>query len=105
MSDMIEEITQQIWQAAQEGKTCRVKIKGEPFPRLIHPYGICRLGKDKIAIICWQTLGFSHPGAEPGYRNLMLYDCESVEMLEETFKVREDFNPKSGAYREWVFHL
>lgn len=35
-----EFFTQQLWRAAQQRKECKVKLKGEIFPRTIHPYGI-----------------------------------------------------------------
>lgn len=102
---MIEEITQQLWQASEKRRACRVTMKGEPLPRMIHPYGICRTSSDKIVLVCRQTMGFTKGTGKEGYRNLKLADIEKVEMVEFHFKVPEDFNPNDSQYKEWVYHI
>ena len=101
----LEVITQQLFEAAQERKCCRLKFTGEPLERVIHPYGICRTSHNKIVIVCWQILGFSGKRNEPGFKNLILQNCERVEILEERFRVQEKFNPDDALYKEWVFHI
>ncbi len=75
----MEEITQQLWEASEKKRVCRIQMRGEPLNRVVHPYGICQTSANKITLVCWQALGFTNSRGEPGYRNLILEDCESVE--------------------------
>ncbi len=102
---MMEEITEVLWNAAENHKVCRITMRGEPLQRVIHPYGICRTSANHIVLVCWQAMGFTKAGGKAGYRNLELADIEEVEMLENSFRVDVGFNPKDGQYREWVFHI
>ena|SRR5688572_4877946 len=102
---MIEEITEQLWEASEKKRVCRIQLQREPLSRVIHPYGVCKTSAHKIVLVCWQSLGFTSAKGQPGYRNLMLADFESVEVLETHFQKRDDFNPKDTQYKEWVFHI
>jgi hypothetical protein len=102
---MIEEITQQLWLASQNKQVCRIQMSGEPLNRVAHPYGVCKTSGNKIVLVCWQSLGFTNSRGEPGYRNLLLTDLEEVEVLDNHFQKREDFNPEDGQYSDWVFHI
>jgi hypothetical protein len=102
---MVEEITQQLYEASQKKQMCRIRMRGEPLSRVIHPYGICRTSTDKIMLVCWQSLGFTSAKGQPGYRNLPLMDCVSVEIMDEVFSVDEGFNPEDKQYCEWVYHV
>lgn len=102
---MIEEITQQLYEASQRRQMCRIQMRGEPLSRVIHPYGICSTSTDKIMLVCWQSLGFTSAKGQPGYRNLSLMDCESVEIMDDHFTVDEGFNPDDKQYRDWVYHI
>ncbi|HEY3429033.1 MAG TPA: hypothetical protein VGK39_00060, partial [Cyclobacteriaceae bacterium] len=83
----MEEITQLLYEASQERRMCRIQMFREPLSRVIHPYGICKTSGNKIMLVCWQSLGFTSAKGQPGYRNLVLADVESVEMLEQHFSV------------------
>jgi hypothetical protein len=50
-------------------------------------------------------MGFTKPGGVAGFRNLVLENCDEIEMLEMHFKQQESFNPKDPQYKEWVFHI
>ncbi len=102
---MLEEITKQFWQASNESKACRINMKGEPLPRTVHPYGICRTTTNRIVLVCWQAMGFTKAGGKAGYRNLILKNCEDVEILDSRFYKRDDFVPADGIYKEWVYHI
>ena len=102
---MIDEIARQLWEASEKKRICRIQMRGEPLSRVIHPYGICKTAVNNIVLVCWQSLGFTNAKGQPGYRNLALEDCESVEVLETNFKKREDFQPQDGQYKDWVFHI
>lgn len=102
---MLEEITQQLYEASQEKRMCRIQMRGEPLSRVVHPYGIYRTSTDKIMLVCWQSLGFTSAKGQPGYRNLSLLDCVGVEILNETFVIDEGFNPQDKQYCEWVYHV
>jgi hypothetical protein len=102
---MLEEITEQLWEASEKKRVCRIQMSGEPLVRVIHPYGVCRTSTNQIMLVCWQALGFTNAKGQPGYRNLRLSDCEEVEMLEMHFQKRDDFNPADGQYKEWVYHI
>jgi hypothetical protein len=101
----MEEITQQLWGAAEKKRVCRIQMQGEPLSRVIHPYGVCRTSANKIVLVCWQSLGFTNAKGQPGYRNLLLTDFENVEVLETHFQKRADFNPQDSQYKDWVFHI
>lgn len=102
---MLEEITQLLYEASQQRRMCRIQMRGEPLSRVVHPYGICSTSKDNIMLVCWQSLGFTNASGKPGYRNLSLMDCESVEMMEDNFTVDEGFNPEDKQYQDWVYHI
>ena len=102
---MIEEITRQLWEASEKKRVCRIQIQGEPLSRVIHPYGICKTSANKIVLVCWQSLGFTNAKGQPGYRNLVLTDFETVEVLETHYQKRDDFNPHDSQYKDWVFHI
>lgn len=102
---MIEAITQQLFEASQNLQVCRIRMRGEPLSRVIHPYGICSTSGDKIVLVCWQSLGFTSATGKPGYRNLSLPDVESVEVLDQHFTVDACFNPADKQYFEWVYHV
>jgi hypothetical protein len=101
----MEEITQQLWEAAGRKRKCRIRMKGEPIERLIHPYGICQTAGNKIMLVCWQELGFTKAGRTAGYRNLTLANIENIEITGLHFSKRDDFNPLDGQYKDWVFHV
>lgn len=100
-----ETITKLLLEAAQRQKTCSLKFAHEPENRIVHPYGVCQTGKNKIMIICWQESGFSGTSRLPGYRNLSLLKCAEVEILDMHFLKRPDFNPLDELYVDWVFHI
>lgn len=80
-------------------------MHGEPLTRMVHPYGICRTSGNKIVLVCWQAMGFTRPGGTAGFRNLILEDCEEVEVLDQTFDKTTDFNPTDVQYKDWVYHI
>ena len=84
---------------------CRIKMKGEPLPRSVHPYGIASTTANKIVLVCWQAMGFTKPGGKEGYRNLELQKIIEVEVTEHPFKVRHDFKASDSQYKEWVYHV
>ena len=101
----LEELTQQFWEASEKHRACRITMEGEPLPRTIYPYGIARTSKNQIVLVCWQALGFTKAGAKEGYRNLTLENITDLEILENHFQKRADFNPLDGQYKEWVYHI
>jgi hypothetical protein len=101
----LEESTQQLWQASVEKQMCRLLLNGEPLTRTVCPYGICTTTKNQVVLVCWQTIGFTKAGGKEGYRNLVLSDIIEIETLDQHFFKREDFNPKDGQYKEWVYSI
>jgi hypothetical protein len=101
----MEAFTEQLWEASEKKRKCRIRLKGEFLPRVIHPYGICQTPANHIVLVCWQEMGFTRAGATAGYRNLRLADVEEIETLETHFSKRDDFNPLDGQYKDWVFHI
>lgn len=102
---MQEVIVRQLWHASEKHQVCRITLKGEPFPRLIHAYGVCKSSANKIVVVCKQSAGFTKGGGGAGYRNLLLEKITEVEALEESFRVSEDFDPDDSQYKEWVYHI
>ncbi len=102
---MIEEIVQQLWQASEAQKTCRIILKNEPFPRVIAPFGVCKSSKNEIVLVCKQLAGFTKAGGKAGYRNLALKKINEVEILSQKFEHPTDFNPLDSQYKEWVYHI
>ncbi len=100
-----ENITKQLFEAAQRQRICSLAFSHEPVCRIVHPYGVCQTGKNKIMIVCWQEDGFAGNSKIPGYRNLSLLRCTTVELLDRHFLVRGDFNPQDSSYMDWVFHV
>lgn len=99
------EVTRQLLEAAQRQKICSLTFDNEPETRIVHPYGVCQTTNNKIMIICWQEDGFAGSSKLPGYRNLSLLKCTTVELLDRHFLPRFDFNPESDSYAEWLFHI
>ena len=101
----LEELAQQVWQAARSYHELRLSLKGEPLPRVVQPYGIAQTSQGKVVLVCWQTKGYTRAGAREGYRNLLLTRIIEVEVLQHHFQRRSDFNPADGQYHDWVFHI
>ncbi len=102
---MEEIIIKELWAASTDLKTCRVVLIDEPFPRVIHPYGVCKTSRGKIVVVCKQTAGFTKAGRSEGYRNLELRKFKEVEILDEPFESPSDFNPDDSQYGEWIYHI
>lgn len=102
---MLEEIVKQLWQASEDKNTCRITLKGEPLPRVVNPYGVCKTSAGKIVLVCQQVAGFTKAGGVAGYRNLILNKIQQIEILEKHYEVSDDFNPNDGQYKDWVFHI
>ncbi|MEM7298730.1 MAG: WYL domain-containing protein [Bacteroidota bacterium] len=101
----MEEIIKQLWRASDERRECRIVREGEPFPRVIQPYGVCQTSRGKIMVVGKQTAGFTKAGREAGYRNLDLGRIQEVEILDSEFAVDPDFNPDDPQYKEWIYHI
>jgi hypothetical protein len=101
----LEEITQQLYEASEKKRVCRILLKGEPITRTVHPHGIARTPKHQIVLVCWQSMGFTKAGGKEGYRNLQLDQIIELEILELHFQKRNDFNPDDKQYQEWVYHI
>ena len=103
---MEQEIIKTLWGATENRKACRVILKGEPFPRLIEVYGVCKTSRGKIVVVSKQFAGFTKAGREEGYRNLELHKfVEVVEVLDQKFEFPTDFQPHDPQYGEWVYHI
>ncbi|MEQ9402184.1 MAG: WYL domain-containing protein [Cyclobacteriaceae bacterium] len=102
---MQEEIIKTLWRASEDKLKCRISLEGEPLPRVIDPYGVCTTSQNKIMLVCQQSAGFTKAGGSAGYRNLKLSRIKEVEILDESFSVSEDFNPKDAQCKEWVYHI
>ena len=105
MTGEIEEVTEQLWHAAQERLACRIILDGEFLPRLVFPYGICKTSRNQVVLVCWQEMGFTKAGRTAGYRNLDIREVTEVEITDDKYVKRDDFNPNDGQYKEWVFHI
>lgn len=101
----IKQVITDFWKASEAKKVCRITLEGEPLPRLVHPYGICKTSAGKIVLVCKQVTGFTKTGGKAGYRNLRLDRIDSVEILEESFDSPTDFNAQDVQYQEWVYHI
>ena len=101
----LEELTQELWQAAEKKRSCRIQLVSEPLTRNINPYGICLTPANHIVLVCWQFMGFTKPGGKEGYRNLQLTKIEKVELMDLHFQKRDDFNSADSQYKDWVFHI
>ena len=102
---MLEEMVKQLWEASETKRICRIRLHKEPLTRTIEPYGVCETSKGLIVLVCWQRLGFTEAGGTAGFRNLNLEDIEELEVLEEHFQKRDDFNSQNLQYKEWVYHI
>ena len=103
--DNLENITKQLWGAANSRSICSLKLEGENGYRTIHTHGVFMSKLKKLTIVCWQKSGFSGKGATEGFKNLPLERCESVLVLSRKFVKRRDFNPTDDQYGEWLFHI
>lgn len=101
----LDELTALLYEAAESRQSCRISLEGEPFPRVIHPHGIARTPRNQIVVVCWQAMGITKAGSGEGYRNLQLDRVIEIEVLDQLFEKREDFNPLDTQYAEWVFHI
>lgn len=101
----IEKIIKEVWRASNERKACRVILKDEPFPRVIHPYGVSQTSANKVVLVCRQVSGYTQGGGTEGYRNLRLERITEVEIMDAHFEVDEGFDPTNSQYKDWVYHI
>jgi predicted DNA-binding transcriptional regulator YafY len=102
---MPEPLLETLWKAVKQKKVCTVKYNNESAERIIHPYGVCKVGKSPIVVVCWQEKGDSQSSHLPNYRNLPLNKCQSVEILDRSFQENSSFNPEDGLYQKWMFRI
>jgi hypothetical protein len=100
-----DEIIGRIREACRERKVCRVHLSGESDDRLINPHGICYSNKNKLMIVSIFVKGFSESNNPSLYRNLLLDNCEEVEVLSKHFTIDSQFNPGNAQYKNWKFHV
>jgi|GEM_PF-398829 len=105
MNETVEIVTKLLYEATRRRLIVSLRLDNEPDARIVHPYGVCQTNRDKIMVICWQEAGYAGTSRLPGYRNLSLARCSTVELLDRYFLVRSDFNPADSSYQEWVFHV
>jgi len=101
----MNELIQKLYGASESRRQCRITLDGEPFPRVIHPYGVCTTSRKKIVLVCQQVAGFTKAGRTAGFRNLDFQRVKEVEVMEETFILDGSFNPTDPQYKEWVYHI
>ena len=101
----MNELIKQLYQASNERKQCRISLEGEPFPRVIHPYGVCTTSRNKIVLACQQVAGFTKAGRTAGFRNLDFKRLKEVELLNEMFAIDQSCAPNDPHYKEWVYHI
>ena len=103
MVEDLDEIIPLLYHASQQKLACRIQLVREPFPRIVHPYGIFRTSRNRIMLAAWQERGYTKAGATAGYRNFDIKKLENVEVLNQHFSVQPDFNPHDSQYAEWVY--
>ena len=59
----LENITKQLWGAANSRSICSLKLEDENGYRMIHTHGIFMSKQKKLTIVCWQKSGFGVKGA------------------------------------------
>lgn len=101
----LEEATEQFWAASEKRRACRISLRGEPLPRIVHPYGIARTSRDQVVLVCWQSGGLTKAGGTEGFRNLHLERIVEIETIDFHFQKRDDFNPLDSQYKDWVYHI
>lgn len=60
--------------------------------RVVEPYALHQ-GKDSVLLHCFQVEGYSASPNPIGWRNLKLTNIQFVQVLNQTFEIRPDFNP------------
>lgn len=98
-------VTGKLVEATQERKVCKLWMRNEGLPRIVHPYGVCTTSRGKVVIVCWQVAGFSGSGELPSYKNLTLEKCERLELLASRFRPQQSFNPQDTLYTQWLFRI
>ena len=63
-----------------------------------------KVSANNIILVCWQSAGFSK-GGQAGYRNLSLAKITEIELTNDSFEIKKDFDPDDLQYKDWVYHI
>jgi hypothetical protein len=84
---------QQLSKAIAEMRLVQFVYKGEI--RIVEPHMLARNQQDHLSLSAWWIDGFSRSGAVPNWRQYLLTEISSVEVLTGTFA-----NPRPGYKRD-----
>lgn len=69
-------------------------------PRRVEPHALGRLKEGALVLLAWQVAGGSRSEPPPGWRNFILTELGSLEVLDETFTPRPDYRPEKTKLRQ-----
>lgn len=89
--------------AIEQRKTIRLIYKGTE--RIVEPHllGISTTRKETLS--GYQTGGYSSSGSLPDWRQFIIKDIDSVEILDEAFNIRPGYNPNDSKMIEILFRV
>lgn len=83
----------------------RASLSYKGTQRIIDPYllGINKKGNE--ALRAFQVAGYSSSGDLPAWRLYLVRDIDYVELLEDHFQPRPDYNPNDSAMTRVLFRV
>ncbi|WP_368293881.1 WYL domain-containing protein [Dehalobacter sp. TBBPA1] len=83
----------------------KVRISYEGTERIVHPYliGINKKGNESLR--AYQVGGFSSSGHLPEWRLFLLDQIDFVEIIDEYFQIKNDYNPDDKGMTQIIYRI
>ena len=84
----------QLIRAIHERRILRLNYMGSN--REVEPYALCGTSGDQLILVVYQRSGHSKSGRPVGWKTLDLGHIISIEVLDQVFRPRADYNPREN---------
>ncbi len=85
----------QFERAIRERRAVRLDYAGTG-QREVEPYALCRTAQGSLVIVGFQRTGYSRSGRSSGWKTLDLNSVTRIQVLDEVFSPRADYNPEES---------
>lgn len=83
----------------------QVRLFYEGTERIVHPFLIGINKKGNEALRAYQVGGYSSSGDLPAWRLFLLDRIDLVEIIDENFQIRDDYNPDDKGMTQIIYRI
>jgi hypothetical protein len=89
-----------ICEAIAQKKRIQIHYKGGA--RIVEPHQVAYNERNNLALSAYFVRGYSSSGSGVGWREYLISDIQGVQILEENFSTRPDYNPNGTKFHSTV---